>query len=220
MSTPHHHSQHTLALMNCQSNEEVVSAFQTTTDLPCEIWKDATGTLVLVSNYEDCILEDSDWVVLAAGFCYRYQGAFGGNSLQTPPSSLKIKTQARERLSFAQTVLRYCRGDSFHEEDLARRLRRCSGYFSLHIVRKGSLDDDGRIISSPQLWVFNDPFGFMPVYFTRADDSNENAYILSSYIECIKPNGGTQLDWDSEYLRLCVSASSSALTLIHRNLQL
>mmetsp|Transcript_24367 Transcript_24367/g.57932 ORF Transcript_24367/g.57932 Transcript_24367/m.57932 type:complete len:695 (+) Transcript_24367:219-2303(+) len=200
MSTPHHHSQHTLALTNCQSNEnvkEVIGAFQRTSDLPCETWADVTGTLMLVSNYEHCLLEDSDWVVLAAGFCYRYQGAFGGQS-----------ELGAERLSFAQTVLRYCRGtNSFLEEDLARRLRRCSGHFSLHIIRKGILDDNGRVIASPRLWVFNDPFGFMPVYFARASDADENAYILTSSIDCIKPlieidGNQPQLDWDivAEYL--------------------
>ena len=74
-ATPHHHSQHTLALTNCQSNEKVVNqvvdAFRATSDLPCETWSDVTGTLMLASNYEDCILEDNGWAVLVAGFCYR-----------------------------------------------------------------------------------------------------------------------------------------------------
>ena len=156
---------------------------------------DVTGTLMLASNYEGCILEDNVWVVLAAGFCYRFQDAFGG--------------QSGERLSFAQTVLRYCCGtNSFHGEDLGRRLRRCSGHFSIYIVRKGSLDDDGRV-TSPQLWVFNDPFGFMPVYFARARDADEGACILTSNIDCIKPflqidGNHLQLDWDvvAEYLVL------------------
>ena len=61
-------------------------------------------------------------------------------------------------------------------------------------MRKGIGDDD-----PPQFWAWNDPFGFMPVYYYH----NENSCILSSHWDCLVPSiASLQLDWDivAEYI--------------------
>jgi len=213
MNQSHNNSQHVLAIIHCNTNqrrheedtssnnlqhEVVLESFAKTSELPCDIWRDETNSILLASNYPDCILESRRYCVLCAGFAYRYDEAFHGS---------KSNNDAAKE-SFARTILSFCeRYEETNQHSLealkdciGQCLKACSGHFSVYIVRKGNVGND-KDEDPPQFWAWNDPFGFMPVYHSH----NENCCILSSYWDCLTPTlSSMQLDWDivAEYIVL------------------
>ena len=205
----HNNSQHVLAIIGIDNNRdqrgedlqhEVLEAFGQTSEMPCDIWRSSeTPSILLASNYPNCILESSDWCVLCAGFAYRYRGAFAFGA-----SSVANAANDGTNNSFARTLLNFCESYETNnqtsrtlEDCIGKCLKGCSGYFSVYIVRKGISGNN----CPPQFWAWNDPFGFMPVYYSH----NESSCIISSHWDCLIPNiPSLQLDWDivAEYITL------------------
>ena len=240
----HNNSQHVLAIVckrkphilgnnkdwgciiDVPTQDSILEAFFKTSLLPSEVWRHQlkansetshSHSIILASNYPNCILESDHFCVLSAGFPYHYQEAFPSNKPQQDLAEMKTEK------SFSRTVLDYCESlvqKNGNEETsldlsdlLGQRLKKVSGHFSLYLVRK--TNDKNR----PGFWAFNDPFGFMPVYHHSLiggkdgqNDSNENATtVLSSHWDCLVPaltskstRSKLQLDWDvvAEYLTL------------------
>ncbi|KAL7546995.1 hypothetical protein ACHAWF_010315 [Thalassiosira exigua] len=196
----HNNSQHALATYGCdlRKEEEVLALFGNTNakKFPCDVWRDETNTVLLASNYPDCIQEGTIFCVLCAGFAYRYEDAFGSSFDNSRPT-------------FAKTILNYCevqygcagrRDELTDARNIAKEvgdcLKRVSGYFSVYLVGKNL----GRR-KFPALWAWNDPFGFMPVY--HASNCDSGAVALSSHWDCLPPIlDELSLDWDvvAEYL--------------------
>ena len=208
----HHNSQHVLAILSPETNpanqDQVIATmlevFQKTSSLPCAVWRGQDpNTVLLASNYPNCILEGHHFVVLCAGFAYHYQTAFCHNNNNN--NNNKNATRA----SFAQTILDYCEtefGDNDNDDkvlaaNMGNCLKQVSGHFSVYLVRK----------DRNQFWAWNDPFGFMPVYYPESSSSSSTA-VVSSHWDCLVPskrkdsndNYSLELDWDvvAEYLTL------------------
>jgi hypothetical protein len=237
----HNNSQHVLAIVDVvvskssttttkENDSMILEAFSKTSALPCDIWRyniniNDNISILLASNYPDCILESDNFCVLSAGFPYHYRDSFCETTEtddlpnKTTTTDLKI-TPTAQQISFSKTVLDHCEAfvkretENKHQlsETIGRCLKKVSGHFSLFLVRKTNPNESSSSSNSnnhPQFWAWNDPFGFMPVYH----HGSNNSIVLSSHWDCLVPaivspststsastsstlSSSLELDWD------------------------
>jgi len=207
--TPHRNSQHVLAVSLVENTADDVLqgirvAFEKTSQLPSSFL--AVGNVLFGSNYPDCLLESEDFAILCGGFPYNFHAAFDDVSDKNTNNN---KANAHD-FSFASCILKLARSllpcDTEKaaaintttllqdiQQAIGQRLVHVSGHFSVMLCHK----------HSETLLVWNDPFGFMPLFFA----TTSSCIALSSYWDCLvyAPDfGSLSLNWNivAEYLTL------------------
>uniref|UniRef100_A0A7S4JCU0 Glutamine amidotransferase type-2 domain-containing protein n=1 Tax=Odontella aurita TaxID=265563 RepID=A0A7S4JCU0_9STRA len=204
-------------------------AFQRgTSELPCCFWSSPGGGILLGANYPHCILNgdvddggsesDSSFCILCGGRPYGFRDALlggprDGSDLRSGSRDEDSSTLSRCVLQCAESAFRESSHLQFTSDSDARIsappdgrlvavrkavggfLRGVAGHFSVYICHK----------ATDTLLAYNDTFGFMPLFYSKATDGSCVAF--SSYWDCLTraPNfGPTKLNMDvvAEYLTL------------------
>lgn len=226
----HSNSQHVLAVVMSSSTfrgsslaaelSPIRMAFGRTSELPCAFWYSPGDHVLLGANYPHCIQESSEFAVLCGGMPYGFRSAFahgiGREDLDDDSSSA---------VSLAHCILQ-CAESTFAstsalldsenasaalcgqtddtklsidarlqavQKALGSCLKQVSGHFTTYLCHK----------STETLLAYNDPFGFMPLFYTTTD----LCVGLSSYWDCLPQApgfGNLSLDLHivAEYLTL------------------